>query len=173
LAASGRFLAGFINNEKTGGAPHHPNHPPPTKAAAHQAEEPGQRGGTGMGTPNKETSASESTRRRISNYDTNKTRLDEAPFGRADDDNGPGSEPPPHDNKRYVSTFITITSRRRSPAAVGKQSFPRFKGYYIYLDDACRFEPRPLDLREGDLHDARTYERSEDICINLRKPRIG
>ncbi|EJK48996.1 hypothetical protein THAOC_32165, partial [Thalassiosira oceanica] len=65
----------------------------------------------------------------ISNYDTNKTRLDEAPFGRADDDNGPGSEPPPHDHKRYVSTFIT--SRRRSPAAVGKPSFPRFKVYYL------------------------------------------
>ncbi|EJK54726.1 hypothetical protein THAOC_25622, partial [Thalassiosira oceanica] len=38
---------------------------PPAKAAAHQAEEPGRRGGTGMGTPNKETSASESTRRRV------------------------------------------------------------------------------------------------------------
>ncbi|EJK61977.1 hypothetical protein THAOC_17439 [Thalassiosira oceanica] len=65
----------------------------------------------------------------ISNYDTNNTCLDEAPFGRADDDNGPGSEPSPHDNKRYVSTFIT--SRRRSPAAIGKPSFPRFKGYYL------------------------------------------
>ena len=43
----------------------------------------------------------------------------------------------------------------------------------IYLDDACRFEPRPLDLREGDLHGARTYGRSEDICTNLRKPKIG
>ncbi|EJK49380.1 hypothetical protein THAOC_31750, partial [Thalassiosira oceanica] len=31
---------------------------PPTKAAAYQAEEPGRRGGTVMGTPNNETSAS-------------------------------------------------------------------------------------------------------------------
>ncbi|EJK52539.1 hypothetical protein THAOC_28170 [Thalassiosira oceanica] len=61
----------------------------------------------------------------ISNYDTNKTQLDEAPFGRADDDYGPGSEPPPHDRLRYVSTFMP--SRRRPPAAVGKPSFPRFK----------------------------------------------
>ncbi|EJK60407.1 hypothetical protein THAOC_19248 [Thalassiosira oceanica] len=40
------------------------------------------------------------------NYDTNKTHLNEAPFGRTDDDNEPGSELPPHDRKRYdVSTF--------------------------------------------------------------------
>ncbi|EJK56402.1 hypothetical protein THAOC_23712, partial [Thalassiosira oceanica] len=95
----------------------------------------------------------------ISNYDTNKTHLDEAPFGRADDDNWPGSEPPPHDRKRYVSTFIT--SRRWSPAAVGKLSFPRFKVYY--LPRRCvRFEPRPFGLcGHRLLHDARAYGRSE------------
>ncbi|EJK62116.1 hypothetical protein THAOC_17284, partial [Thalassiosira oceanica] len=59
-------------------------------------------------------------RQGISNYDTNKTHLDEAPFGCADDDNGPGSEPPPHDRKRYVSTFML--SRRRPPAAVGSRA---------------------------------------------------
>ncbi|EJK55897.1 hypothetical protein THAOC_24311, partial [Thalassiosira oceanica] len=36
----------------------------------------------------------------VTSYHTNKTRLAEAPFGRADDDNGPGSEPPPHDRLR-------------------------------------------------------------------------
>ncbi|EJK58627.1 hypothetical protein THAOC_21234, partial [Thalassiosira oceanica] len=33
-------------------------------------------------------------------YHTNKTRLAEAPFGPVGDDNGPGSEPPPHDRLR-------------------------------------------------------------------------
>ncbi|EJK61109.1 hypothetical protein THAOC_18452, partial [Thalassiosira oceanica] len=86
-----------------------------------------------------------------SNYDTNKTQLDEAPFGRADDDYGPGSEPSPHDRLRYVSTFMP--SRRRPPAAVGKPSFPRFKVYYL-LRRRVRFEPRPLDFRERDLPNA-------------------
>ncbi|EJK48348.1 hypothetical protein THAOC_32865 [Thalassiosira oceanica] len=93
-----------------------------------------------------------------SNYDTNKTQLDEAPFGRADDDNGPGSEPPPHDRLRYVSAFMP--SRRRSPAAVGKPSFPRFKVYYLPRR-RVRFEPRPLDLRRRLLHDATAYWGSE------------
>ncbi|EJK56855.1 hypothetical protein THAOC_23172, partial [Thalassiosira oceanica] len=35
-------------------------------------------------------------------YHTNKTRLAEAPFGPASDDNGPGSETQPHDRFRYV-----------------------------------------------------------------------
>ncbi|EJK60200.1 hypothetical protein THAOC_19494, partial [Thalassiosira oceanica] len=62
----------------------------------------------------------------ITSYHTNKTRLAEAPFGLVGDDNGPGSEPPPHDRFRYVSTFTT--SRRWPPAALGKPSIPRFKG---------------------------------------------
>ena len=33
-----------------------------------------------------------------------------------------------------------------------------------------RFEPRPLDLREGYLHDATAYGGSEGICTNLRNP---
>ncbi|EJK73226.1 hypothetical protein THAOC_05155, partial [Thalassiosira oceanica] len=103
------------------------------------------------------------------NYDTNKTHLDEAPFGRADDDNGPGSEPPPHDRKRYVSTFML--SRRRPPAAVGKPSFPRFKVDCLPHDVLRPDEP--TDLREGDLPDATSYERSEDIGPKRRKQRIG
>ncbi|EJK50638.1 hypothetical protein THAOC_30324 [Thalassiosira oceanica] len=103
-----------------------------------------------------------------SNYDTNKTQLDEAPFGRADDDYGPGSEPPPHDRLRYVSTFMP--SRRRPPAAVGKPSFPRFKVYYL-LRRRVRFEPRPLDFRERDLPNATAYGGSEGIYNNLRNPR--
>ncbi|EJK55511.1 hypothetical protein THAOC_24755 [Thalassiosira oceanica] len=96
---------------------------------------------------------------RISNYDTNKTRLAEAASGPDGDDNEPGSEPPPHDRFRYVSTFTP--SRRRSQAAVGKPSFPRFKVYY--LPRRCvRFEPRPLDFPDLLLHDKRTYGRSED-----------
>ncbi|EJK57147.1 hypothetical protein THAOC_22841 [Thalassiosira oceanica] len=62
----------------------------------------------------------------IFNYDTNKTQLDEAPFGLADDDYGPGSEPPPHDRKRYVSTFMP--SRRRPPAAVRKAELSSLQG---------------------------------------------
>ncbi|EJK54222.1 hypothetical protein THAOC_26178 [Thalassiosira oceanica] len=38
----------------------------------------------------------------VTSYHTNKTRLAEAPFGPVGDDNGPGSEPPPHDRLRYV-----------------------------------------------------------------------
>ncbi|EJK44972.1 hypothetical protein THAOC_36446 [Thalassiosira oceanica] len=91
------------------------------------------------------------------------------PFGPADDDNGPGSEPPPHNRKRYVSTFIT--SRWRSPAAVGKPSFAYFPVDYLPHD---LWRPdEPTDLREGDLPDATSYERSEDVRPNRRNPRIG
>ena len=106
----------------------------------------------------------------ISNYDTNKTRSPRHLLAPAAMMNGPGSELPPHDRKRYVSTFIT--SRRRSPAAVGKPIFPRFKVYYLPRR-RVRFEPRPLDFVEGYLHDATAYGGSEGICTNLRKPRIG
>ncbi|EJK54704.1 hypothetical protein THAOC_25646, partial [Thalassiosira oceanica] len=95
----------------------------------------------------------------ISNYHKNKTRLAEAASGPDGDDNEPGSEPPPHDCFRYVSTFTP--SRRRSQAAVGKPSFPRFKVYYLPRR-RVRFEPRPLDFPDLLLHDKRTYGRSED-----------
>ncbi|EJK45431.1 hypothetical protein THAOC_35955, partial [Thalassiosira oceanica] len=42
----------------------------------------------------------------IISYHTNKTRLAEAPFGPVGDDNGPGSEPPPHDRLRYVNQDV-------------------------------------------------------------------
>ncbi|EJK57778.1 hypothetical protein THAOC_22147, partial [Thalassiosira oceanica] len=61
-----------------------------------------------------------------SNYDTNKTQLDEAPFGRADDDYGPGSEPPPHDRLRYVSTFMP--SRRRASGGRRKAELSSLQG---------------------------------------------
>ena len=104
----------------------------------------------------------------ITSYHTNKTRLAEAPFGPDGDDNEPGSEPPPHDRFRYVSTFTP--SRRRSQAAVGKPIFPRFKVYYLPRR-RVRFEPRPLDLRHRLLHDARAYGRSEDHGWNKRNHR--
>ena len=104
---------------------------------------------------------------KISNYDTNKTRSPRHLLAPAAMMNGPGSELPPHDRKRYVSRFIT--SRRRSPAAVGKPIFPRFKVYYLPRR-RVRFEPRPLDLPEGYLHDATAYGGSEGICTNLRNP---
>ena len=104
----------------------------------------------------------------LSSYHTNKTRLAEAPFGPDGDDNEPGSEPPPHDRFHYVSTFTP--SRRRSQAAVGKPSFPRFKVYYL-LRRRVRFEPRPLDFRERDLPNATAYGGSEGIYNNLRNPR--
>ncbi|EJK71877.1 hypothetical protein THAOC_06642 [Thalassiosira oceanica] len=55
----------------------------------------------------------------------NKTRLAEAPFGLVGDDNGPGSEPPPRNRIGIATAFMP--SRRRSPAAPGKPSFPYFK----------------------------------------------
>ncbi|EJK45372.1 hypothetical protein THAOC_36016 [Thalassiosira oceanica] len=85
-------------------------------------------------------------------YHTNKTRL-------VGDDNWPGSEPPPRNRIGIATAFVP--SRRRSPAAVGKPSFPRFKVYYLPRR-RVRFEPRPLDLRHRLLHDARAYGRSED-----------
>ena len=56
----------------------------------------------------------------------NKTRRAEASFNLYDDDNGPGSEPPPQDRLRLVSAVTP--SRRRSPAAVGKPSLACFYG---------------------------------------------
>ncbi|EJK66912.1 hypothetical protein THAOC_12117, partial [Thalassiosira oceanica] len=93
----------------------------------------------------------------------------EAAPGPDGDDNGPGSEPPPHDRFRYVSTFVT--SRRRPPAAVGKPSFTYFPVDCL-PDDVWRPD-EPTDLRDGDLPDATPYERSEDHGPNRRKPRIG
>ena len=104
---------------------------------------------------------------KISNYDTKKTRLAEAPFGRTDDDNGPGSEPPPRNRFGIATAFMP--SRRRSLAAPGKPSIPRSKVYYLPRR-RVRFEPRPLDFPGGYLHDATAYGGSEGICTNLRNP---
>ncbi|EJK52581.1 hypothetical protein THAOC_28123, partial [Thalassiosira oceanica] len=61
----------------------------------------------------------------------------DAPFDRADDDNGPGSAPPPQD--RIVLFMAVMPSPRRPPAAVGKPSFPYFKADYLPIpDDVCR-----------------------------------
>ncbi|EJK57421.1 hypothetical protein THAOC_22536 [Thalassiosira oceanica] len=86
------------------------------------------------------------------------------------DDNGPGSEPPPRNRIGIATAFVP--SRRRSPAAVGKPSFPRFKVYYLPRR-RVQVRAEPTDLRHRLLHDATAYGRSEDICTNLRKPRIG
>ncbi|EJK66459.1 hypothetical protein THAOC_12624 [Thalassiosira oceanica] len=91
----------------------------------------------------------------------------EAAPGPDGDDNGPGSEPPPHGRFRYVSTFFT--SRRRPPAAVGKPSFAYFPVDYL-LHDVWRPD-EPTDFRERYLLDATPYERSEDNGITLRNPR--
>ncbi|EJK61654.1 hypothetical protein THAOC_17816, partial [Thalassiosira oceanica] len=91
----------------------------------------------------------------------------EAAPGPDGDDNGPGSEPPPHGRFRYVSTFVT--SRRRPPAAVGKPSFAYFPVDYL-LHDVWRPD-EPTDFRERYLLDATPYERSEDNGITLRNPR--
>ncbi|EJK59959.1 hypothetical protein THAOC_19766 [Thalassiosira oceanica] len=65
----------------------------------------------------------------ITSYHTNKTRLAEAPFGLVGDDKGPGSEPPPRNRIGITTAFMP--SRRRSPAAPGKPSFPYFKADYL------------------------------------------
>ncbi|EJK55360.1 hypothetical protein THAOC_24913 [Thalassiosira oceanica] len=59
----------------------------------------------------------------------------DAPFGRADDDNGPGSKPPIQDR---IGLFTAVMPSRRRPSAdVGKPSFPYFKADYL-PDDVCR-----------------------------------
>ncbi|EJK77659.1 hypothetical protein THAOC_00491 [Thalassiosira oceanica] len=103
-------------------------------------------------------------------FHTNKTRLAEAPFGYIGDDNGPGSEPLPRNRIGIATAFVP--SRRRSPAAAGKPSFPHFKVYYLPRQ-RVQVRAKTTDLRHQLLHDATPYERSEDICTNLQKPRIG
>ena len=99
-------------------------------------------------------------------YHTNKTRLAKAPFGRADDDNGPGSEPPPHDRKRYVSTFIT--SRRRPPTAPESRAFLASRST-ISLDDACGSSrdrwtfPIDFSMAQGRTGDPKTMVRTSGI----------
>ncbi|EJK61073.1 hypothetical protein THAOC_18493 [Thalassiosira oceanica] len=89
-------------------------------------------------------------------YDhTNKTRLAEAPFGLVGDDNGPGSEPPPRNRIGIATAFMP--SRRRSPAAPGKPSFPYFKADYLPRR-RVRFEPS---------------QRSFDIDYSMMRGRIG
>ncbi|EJK68008.1 hypothetical protein THAOC_10865 [Thalassiosira oceanica] len=73
----------------------------------------------------------------ITSYHTNKTRLAEAPFGPAGDDNGPGSEPPPHDDM-----IASAMSRRSRRAAGGLRRPSESRAFLasrstIYLDDAC------------------------------------
>ncbi|EJK55724.1 hypothetical protein THAOC_24513 [Thalassiosira oceanica] len=78
-------------------------------------------------------------RARVALYERGKTPLpgdtQGSTFGPVGDDNGPGSEPPPHDRLRYVSTFMS--NRRRPPAAVGKLSITYFPVDYL-LHDVCR-----------------------------------
>jgi len=66
----------------------------------------------------------------LSSYHTNKTRLAEAPFGPGGDDNGRRYKPKPRD-RIGIATALFVPSRRRSPAARGKQSFPYFKADYL------------------------------------------
>ena len=64
-----------------------------------------------------------------------------------------------------------MPSRRQPPAAAGKPSFA-----YIPVDylphDVWRPDG-PTDFLEGDLPDATSYKRSEDIGPNRRNPRVG
>ncbi|EJK72829.1 hypothetical protein THAOC_05600, partial [Thalassiosira oceanica] len=82
----------------------------------------------------------------------------DAPFGRADDDNGPGSEPPPQDR---IGLFIAVMpSPRRPPAAVGKPSFPYFKAATIYLMMcAGRGDQRSFDIESPRLDGVRKIRR--------------
>ncbi|EJK58782.1 hypothetical protein THAOC_21063, partial [Thalassiosira oceanica] len=91
----------------------------------------------------------------------------EAAPGPDGDDNGPGSEPPPHGRFRYVSTFVT--SRRRPPAAVGKPIFAYFPVDYL-LHDVCRPD-EPTDFPDLFLPDATSPESSEDHGPKRRNPR--
>ncbi|EJK53470.1 hypothetical protein THAOC_27096, partial [Thalassiosira oceanica] len=70
--------------------------------------------------------------------DTKKTHLDEAPFGLADDDNGPGSEPPLHDHKRYVCLDVHYYEPPAASGGPRKAELSSLQGLLsIYLDDAC------------------------------------
>ncbi|EJK58195.1 hypothetical protein THAOC_21702 [Thalassiosira oceanica] len=88
----------------------------------------------------------------IGTIDRAKQHRAEAAPGPDGDDNGPGSEPPPHGRFRYVSTFVT--SRRR----------PQPSFTYFPVDclphDVLRPD-EPTDLREGDLPDG-LQRRSKD-----------
>ena len=66
----------------------------------------------------------------------------EVSFDLYDDDDGPGSEPPPQDRLRLVS--VVTPSHRRSPAAVGKPSFFCFSAA-IVTSRLCR-PNNPADL---------------------------
>ncbi|EJK71249.1 hypothetical protein THAOC_07331, partial [Thalassiosira oceanica] len=81
------------------------------------------------------------------------------------DDNGPGSEPPTWPFPLCLDVCC------EPPAAVGKPSFTYFPVDCLPHDVLRPDEP--TDLQEGDLPDATSYERSEDIGPNRRKPRIG
>ncbi|EJK70912.1 hypothetical protein THAOC_07692, partial [Thalassiosira oceanica] len=61
-----------------------------------------------------------------------------------------------------------MPGRRRPPAAVGKPSFAYFPVDYL-PDDVCRPD-EPTDLRERNLPNATSYERSEDTLTNRRNP---
>ncbi|EJK73617.1 hypothetical protein THAOC_04746 [Thalassiosira oceanica] len=55
---------------------------------------------------------------------------------------------------------LRAASGLRRPSESESQAFLTSRST-IYLDDACRFKPRSLDLQGGDLHDATTYQRPE------------
>ncbi|EJK68895.1 hypothetical protein THAOC_09892 [Thalassiosira oceanica] len=61
-----------------------------------------------------------------------------------------------------------MPSRRRPPAAVGKPSFAYFPVDYL-PDDVWRPD-EPTDLRERNLPNATSYEKSEDTLTNRRNP---
>ncbi|EJK70337.1 hypothetical protein THAOC_08310 [Thalassiosira oceanica] len=52
----------------------------------------------------------------ITSYHTNKTRLTEAPAGPVGGDNGPGSEPPPHQLHHMIASGISAVSSGRRKA---------------------------------------------------------
>ncbi|EJK55109.1 hypothetical protein THAOC_25195 [Thalassiosira oceanica] len=102
----------------------------------------------------------------------------EAAPGPDGDDNGPGSEPPPHGRFRYVSTFVT--SRRRPPAAVGKPSFAYFPVDYLLHDVWRLTSQRSFDIESPRLDGVRKIRRhghkppeSGELCPAIRVDEDG
>ena len=92
-------------------------------------------------------------------YDTiEQKHRPEVSFDLYDDDNGPGSEPPPQDRLRLVSAVTP--SHRQSPAAVGKQSFACFSAA-IVTGRLCR-PNNPTTQRPSDLDYASKQRSPED-----------
>ncbi|EJK53950.1 hypothetical protein THAOC_26512 [Thalassiosira oceanica] len=110
---------------------------------------------------------------------TNKTHLDEAPFGPAGDDNGPGSEMQPHDHFRYVEMVdppIFAPSSLPDAAVYGGTGGIGHNLHNPGIPALCPApaspDRRPTDFGPRSLPDATAPKGSEDKGYNVRNQGI-